>query len=39
MRLTERGRWLLVYLPAFLALEAVIIGLAWLIWGPSAFAH
>lgn len=37
VRLTERGRWVLVYLPAFLALEAAVIGGALLLWGPSIF--
>lgn len=38
MRLTARGRWLLVYLPAFLLLEAAIIVGATLLWGPSIWS-
>lgn len=37
MRLTERGRWLLVYLPAFLLTEAAIIMGALALWGPEVF--
>lgn len=39
MRLTERGRWVLVYLPSFLLLEAGVIIGATLLWGPSIWAH
>jgi len=37
MRLTERGRWVLVYLPAFLLLEGAAIMGGWLLWGPEVF--
>ena len=37
VRLTERGRWVLVYLPAFLLLEAGLIIGAVLTFGPNIF--
>lgn len=37
MKLTERGRWVLVYLPAFLLLEAGLIIGAVLLFGPDIF--
>ena len=37
VRLTRRGRWLLVYLPAFLLLEVTAIMGGCLLWGPEVF--
>lgn len=37
MRLTERGRWVLVYLPAFLILEAALIMGGLALFGPDIF--
>lgn len=36
-RLTERGKWVLVYWPAFLAVELTIINVAALLGGPDIF--
>ncbi len=37
MRLTERGRWVLVYLPAALALEAVLVLVLLALFGSASF--
>lgn len=37
MKLTERGRWLLVYVPSLLLMEAAVIWGAQALWGPTIF--